>query len=595
VLNIGDVVDGKYKILNQIGQGGMSVVWLAMNERANKQWAIKEVRKDGVDNYEVVKQSLIAEVEHLKRLHHANLPSIIDVIDTADTLLVVMDYIEGNSLAQALRDYGGALPQEQVVSWAKQLCAVLGYLHTRNPPIIYRDLKPANVMLQPDGTVKIIDFGTAREFKEGRADDTISLGTQGYAAPEQYGNHQTDPRTDIYNLGATIYHLVAGHNPSEPPYVMNPIRQWNPQLSSGLESIIIKCTQRNPDERYQNCAELLYDLDRYRELDYEYIRSQRKKWRGFLASAILTMVFVLGAVGLGVARSYQLSISYQALIEKAQEEYGNGPLDTVAGYYSQAASLDPGNAQAYTDFLVLIKRDQVFDEAENNLIRRMLNENNGSVTTNADRFKAQDPSTYDEFAYDLGIVYYFAYDGKGDKGRAESWLNIAAESATLDAQKKELARRLAFIASNYSLFLSSTASIGGHEELLNDEAFSPRDFWNQLTELSDGDLVATAGSTFIAIGVYRELVYQIMEHTILFQRGGITEIELDEQLNKATNGLGSIVAQGESEAISIRTTLSQIEIARERVATTYENSSFSEDTTAMAATGNQIAADSRRP
>jgi serine/threonine-protein kinase len=415
-------------------------------------------------------------------------------------------------------------------------------------------------------------------------DDTVSLGTQGYAAPEQYGNHQTDARTDIYNLGTTIYHLVTGHNPSEPPYVMKPIRQRNPQLSSGLESIVIKCTQRDPAERYQSCVELLHDLDRYHELDHEYIRAQRKKWRGFLVSAILTIIFVLGVIGFGVARSYQLSVSYQALIEKAQEEYGNSSLGAVAGYYNQAARLDPGNARAYADFLVLVKRDQILDEEENELIRRILNENNGTITTNADRFRAENPLEYDEFAYDLGIVYYFAYDGKGDKSRAESWLNIAAESTTLDVQERELARRLAFIASNYNLFLNSTTSIGGHEELLNDEAFSPRDFWSQLVELSDGDLVATSGSTFIAIGVYRELVYQIMEHTVLFQRGGITEAEMDEQLDKAARGLRAIVAQGESEAASVSTTLAQIDDARKRVATTYENSDFLENAASASAT-----------
>jgi serine/threonine-protein kinase len=106
MLEIGSVVDGKYKILNKIGQGGMSVVYLAMNERANKQWAIKEIRKDGVSNYEVVKQGLIVETDLLKRLNHPHLPSIIDVIDGDETFLIVMDYIEGNSLSKVLKRYG---------------------------------------------------------------------------------------------------------------------------------------------------------------------------------------------------------------------------------------------------------------------------------------------------------------------------------------------------------------------------------------------------------------------------------------------------------------------------------------------------------
>ena len=110
-----------------------------------------------------------------------------------------------------------------MIKWAKQLCDVLGYLHSQNPPIIYRDMKPANIMLKPDGNVVLIDFGTAREYKENNIEDTTCLGTMGYAAPEQFGGMgQTDARTDIYCLGATMYHLVTGMNPCEPPYEIRP-------------------------------------------------------------------------------------------------------------------------------------------------------------------------------------------------------------------------------------------------------------------------------------------------------------------------------------------------------------------------------------
>ena len=235
MLEIGSLIDNKYKILNKIGQGGMSTVYLAMNERANKQWAIKEIRKDAMANSEVTLQSLKNEIEMLRNLSHPNLPSIIDIIDYDDSLLIVMDYVEGNTLSKAVNEYGPQ-PQEYVIEWAKQLCNVLGYLHSQNPPIIYRDLKPGNIMLKPDGTIVLIDFGTARQYKEENTEDTTCLGTRGYAAPEQFGGHgQTDARTDIYCLGSTMYHLVTGKNPSEPPYEMYPIRYWNGALSQGLE------------------------------------------------------------------------------------------------------------------------------------------------------------------------------------------------------------------------------------------------------------------------------------------------------------------------------------------------------------------------
>ena len=315
MLEVGSLVDGKYKILRVVGKGGMSVVYQAVNEKANKIWAIKEVRKDGVQNFEVVKQNLVVETDLLKRLSHPNLPSIIDVIDGDGSFLIVMDYIEGNSLNKALEN--GPQSQDDVIEWSKQLCDVLGYLHSRKPPIIYRDMKPANVMLKPDGKVSLIDFGTAREFKSAAVEDTTCLGTQGYAAPEQYGGHgQTDARTDIYCLGATMYHLVTGHNPSTPPYEMYPIRQWNPELSSGLEQIIIKCTQRNPEDRYQSCAELLYALDHYRDLDDEVTRKRNLKWKLFIASVITTFVMLIGALGFNIARSGVTSQTYDSLVSE---------------------------------------------------------------------------------------------------------------------------------------------------------------------------------------------------------------------------------------------------------------------------------------
>ena len=204
MLQIGSIIDGKYKILNKIGQGGMSVVYLAVNERANKQWAIKEVRKDGVQNFEVVKQGLIAETDLLKKLNHPNLPSIIDVIDGDGTFLIVMDYIEGKSLNSILQEQG-AQKQEDVVEWAKQLCDVLGYLHSRKPPIIYRDMKPANVMLKPDGRVMLIDFGIAREFKENRVADTVCLGNPGLRGAGTVRRTRPDGWQDGYLLSGSDF------------------------------------------------------------------------------------------------------------------------------------------------------------------------------------------------------------------------------------------------------------------------------------------------------------------------------------------------------------------------------------------------------
>ena len=370
MLEIGSIVDGKYRILKELGHGGMSVVYLAMNERVNKQWAIKEVRKDGVSNYEVVRQGLIAETDMLKKLNHPHLPSIIDVIDGDGTFLIVMDYIEGVSLNHVLK-HQGAQSQEDVIEWAKQLCDVLGYLHTREKPIVYRDMKPANVMLKPDGNVTLIDFGTAREFKSTSVADTTCLGTRGYAAPEQFGGMgQTDARTDIYCLGATMYHLVTGHNPAEYPYEMYPIRQWNPRLSSGLEEIIIKCTQKNPEDRYQSCAELMYALEHYRDLENESKKEYNRKWKLFLGSVIMCGVCLAATVGFKIVENSKISDTYEMYMKNAEDATNGNRPDEAIENYIKAIDIDSSKIDPYVKLVDVFEDDGTFSQEENTRMKQ---------------------------------------------------------------------------------------------------------------------------------------------------------------------------------------------------------------------------------
>lgn len=431
MLEIGSLVDGKYKILNKVGQGGMSVVYLAMNEKANKQWAVKEVRKDGIKDFEVVKQGLVAETDILKKLSHPSLPSIIDVIDTDDSFIIIMDYIQGNSLNKALDEYG-AQSEDNVIVWAKQLCDVLGYLHSRNPAIIYRDMKPANVMLKPDGNVTLIDFGTAREFKEKNLADTTCLGTVGYAAPEQFGGMgQTDARTDIYCLGATLYHLVTGLNPCEPPYEMYPIRQVNPALSSGLEKIIQKCTQRNPDDRYQSAAELMYALEHYREIDDDYRKKQMRKLGLFLTTCALTVVFAgVSAWGYFTAENKKTANYDYALANAASAE----------DFY-QAILTDPVRTDAYlgnsdVDGLVeFLIKDGELTSAENVVLAKLKggldSTDSRGYTSTVDvleQLKLADPAGYEDVCYEIGEAYLFYYNIGVEKDKysaAASWLTHA--------------------------------------------------------------------------------------------------------------------------------------------------------------------------
>lgn len=424
MLEIGMLVDGKYKVLNKIGQGGMSVVYLAMNEKANKQWAIKEVRKDGIKDFEVVKQGLIVETDLLKKLDHPNLPSIIDVIEDEDTLLIVMDYIQGNPLNKYLEEFG-AQSQKDVIEWARQLCDVLAYLHSRKPSIIYRDMKPANIMLKPDGNVTLIDFGTAREFKEKNLADTTCLGTIGYAAPEQFGGQgQTDARTDIYCLGATLYHLVTGCNPCEPPYEIRPIREINPNLSNGLEKIITKCTQKNPDDRYQSCEELMYALEHYDEIDDLYKKKQKKKLGVFLSAVVLSIVCLFISAFGYVSAENKRGENYDIMLAKAKDTNNNEEQRLLI--YTDAIGINPSDTKAYMEIIDLFLDDDnengSFSKEEANYITRLkagidVKEAGGYLKTiyPLDELKKADLKGYQEVCFEIAMLYWYDYEVASDR------------------------------------------------------------------------------------------------------------------------------------------------------------------------------------
>ena len=260
---IGSVIDNRYEILKLIGQGGMSKVYLALDKSLNKLWAIKEIKLKNNKNGSISAEPALSEANLLKKIDYPMFVKIIDIIYSNNIIYIIQEKKKKKNLDIILNEEG-VQPQELVIQWGIKLCEALGYLHSLKPAIIYRDMKPANIILTPSGEIKIIDFGIAREYKQNSIADTVALGTKGYAAPEQYGGlGQTDVRTDIYGIGVTLYHLLTGKNPSEPPYEICSIRQWNSNLSVELERIIKKCTQLNPENRYQSCNELMYDLRGY--------------------------------------------------------------------------------------------------------------------------------------------------------------------------------------------------------------------------------------------------------------------------------------------------------------------------------------------
>ncbi|MGA8643728.1 protein kinase domain-containing protein [Candidatus Binatus sp.] len=238
-LEAGTVLQGRYKITRLLGGGGMGMVYLATDQRlANRPCAIKEMVDHFIDQAQRIEANeyFAREADTLAQLKHQAIPAITDRFELANRHYLVMEYVEGRNLEEELAVRGEPLPEGLVIDIARQLCDVLSYLHGLVPPIIYRDMKPSNVMLNSNGRVVLVDFGIARLFKAARKGTMI--GTLGFAPPEQYQG-LVDPRSDTYSLGATLHYVLTGRDPEKfPPFSFPPVRELRPAVSSNLAGAI---------------------------------------------------------------------------------------------------------------------------------------------------------------------------------------------------------------------------------------------------------------------------------------------------------------------------------------------------------------------
>jgi len=264
LLGCNTMLEGRYRVARILGCGGMGAVYLAQDIRlANKRVAVKQMVPDPTAppaEQAQAQQQFQLEASTLASLNHPNLPRVSDFFTEGGRHYLVMDYVDGETLEDILNRTPDFLPESQVLNWASQVCDVLSYLHSRQPPVIFRDLKPANIMVDRSGAVKLIDFGIARLFKPGKHTDTLRMGTMGYAPPEQYAGHgQTDTRSDIYSLGATLHHLLTGRDPTQhTPFTFDtaPPRSLNPAISPYIETAIMKAVAYDRAHRFQSASEM---------------------------------------------------------------------------------------------------------------------------------------------------------------------------------------------------------------------------------------------------------------------------------------------------------------------------------------------------
>lgn len=400
------VLNGRFEVVKCIHSKGMANVYTVKDCNLGKIWCLKEIIKSDAGKHDIEYVSLLQEAKILRSVSHTGIPRITDTAEDGDSLMIIEDYVEGVTLSKYLQTKG-MVQQKIAVQWMKQLCQIIMYLHGLKTPILYRDMKPDNVIIQSDGNIKLLDYGTGVIiYKKGQLPHGYAMGTPGYAAPEQTKkNLPCDLRSDIYGLGMTYYSMLTGLNVSNIPRdSLKDVRVINPSVSVGLALVINKCIQENPDDRYQDCTELLYDLQNFGTLDSEHKSKSKRR------VAITAVTF-----GLAVTMIAGSFIPYFLNRSKAEKEYENAVLVAEQtgrqSDYDIAIGLNPLKLKPYFGYIETMKIDGVFTLEEETALLNHIN-------PNLDKMKG-DPS-YGHLAFEIGKLYWFYDNSENDMGKVQS-------------------------------------------------------------------------------------------------------------------------------------------------------------------------------
>lgn len=546
MLNKGFVLENRYKIVNVAGKGGTSVVYRAVDLKANNaQRAVKEVMKtNGTDAFNARQESLLIKEFYEKDAKNSFFPNIIEIIDNApDALYIVQDYINGVSMEKLLAY--GSFRHKTMLRYAKDICQVMSFIHKCG--LIHSDMKPDNIMVvrneedfensrRPDkfGRLKFIDFGSVIERRSG-----AFAYTPAYAAPEQFYEQELDEQTDIFNIGATMYHMLTGKKPknvsANGEFVSSPERfVFDKGSNAGLVRIIRRCVSDDKAKRYRSCDELFEELERTD--NHTYLRAS-----GIVAGlAVLSLGFSLFA---GIMANKSRNEDFNRLVERAEN---TGEYAERADAFVEVINADGSYADAYLQLIEIYKNnDNVFDTGEEKQIIPLIIENVNELKKNPQ---------YEEVAFRLGILYWYYYnysmgseqDGSATGKRASvKWFR---EAQTADFKRREpVSYEIAQVYCKIGDFYSQMQN--KENELLQKDYFS--ELWESMNELNKF-IEEANGSDLLILETYRTLLNMENTYRKDFDKSGISHKEQKAYLNDIRNKTELLDVADDSAAAEIR-------------------------------------------
>lgn len=593
----GDILDGKYEVQRLLGRGGMSRVWLVRDFRLGVPWAAKEVDLEDApgESSRRNRDALLGEAAILRGLCHPALPRVVDVVETDSSVLLVMDFVQGETLEQVMARLGGALKIPEVAGWGVELCEVLGYLHAQDPPIIHRDVKPSNVVVADDGRVRLVDFGIALVQTASSNAKAATLGTRAYAAPEQFvSGAACDARTDVYLLGATLFRIATGRLPTRANVeaVQREMKEgagWQGDGERGLLAVLCQAMSEQKSRRYQSCAAMRLDLLPFAHADsceVPVISAQvaegcdecRACETGVLAGIVLARArrgLLRLAPGRRTAVVLAMGVGVVCLVavlnlQSHEHEY-QGLLDAASSASAVQVDSSPSDAERACLGAVALRPDS--EEPYELLVRRVYPADARFSMSEASRWEEvaseyraslKGLQNYGDICEEVGVLYY-AFGEEDDEikrgARAADWFCEAKEAKEDGSAKTEELQMYVTVCGFYRDLARG--------ERDGSEAQAYRDYWEALKRLTTSDLNHNdAPELLMRLCQTVSRILRSPDHVAGLARSGISlgdaRVVLDQIVRLASDGLKDEAGNSDGNSDAPREALAGM--AREVVA-----------------------------
>ncbi|MDD6083913.1 MAG: serine/threonine-protein kinase [Oscillospiraceae bacterium] len=513
MLSQGYILNNRYRIENIIGRGGLSVVYKATDLEANGAVrAVKEISKSCKEMAESAKQESILIKELYEHDKYNFFPNIIQRTENNSTLYIVMDYIDGASMNSLLKS--GAFSQNMIIEYGKEICSVMQFIHDYGK--IYSDMKPDNIMIinntgsakrlgteKRSGTLKLIDFGAVVQMESGIPVQY----TPEYAAPEQFRAERLDRRTDIFNIGATLYHMATGRKPL-PVYDENkklrpsserfPFNSKDIKTDVSVKKIIRKCVEDNPAKRFRSCRDLYSAIEK---------TEKHSQIKITLFSASATILSALICAFSYIRYIQQENIEYERFITTAKKSVS---YEEKTELYKNAINLQTKRTEAYFGLIETYKEDLSFDENESYDILRLLTVNSEELKKNPD---------YELLAFETGKLYWYYYDYGAEhssdnsatrmKASAEWFSDAISENLRNISEEKYQMARIYHDIGNFHSEIQKLVIEG-------DDTDTYTEYWQSLNEMSDFAETSSAETEIVLLETYRMIINSLAIYTYKF-------------------------------------------------------------------------------